>query len=89
MSMNPSIHEQITETLKTVILLPDDFTYDTLLFDHFDGRPHLSLSSIQALELVVLIYETWDIDVPMEDVKKLSSVNAIAEYIINAQKGAF
>lgn len=76
--------EKICEALRLITELPEDFTYDYPLFDQFDGRPHLALSSINALELVVLIYETWGIDVPMEDIRKLVSVNAIAKYLIDA-----
>ena len=62
------------------------FTWDTLLFRTDDGRPSLGLDSIDALELVTAIYDVWGVDVPTEDMKKLYSVNAIAEYIRNAQK---
>ena len=76
--------EKICETIGSLTELPEDFTYDYPLFDQFDGRPHLSLSSLNALELVVLIYETWGIDVPMEDIPGLVSVNAIAAYLADA-----
>ena len=63
-------------------------TYDTLLFDQGDGRDHLGLDSIDSLELVSLLYDSWNLDVPTEDMKKLFSVHAIAEYIRqNGQTG--
>lgn len=71
----------ICDTLRAVTELPDDFTYDYPLFNRFDGKAHLGLSSLDALELVVLIYETWGLDVPMEDMHKLYCVNAIAAYL--------
>lgn len=79
-----TIQSRICETINALAELPEDFTYDYPLFDQFDGRPHLALSSLNALELVVLIYETWGIDVPMEDIRKLVSVNVIAEYLEEA-----
>lgn len=87
MHTNQIICEKICETLRSLKELPEDFTYDYPLFDQFDGRPHLALSSLNALELVVLIYETWGIDVPMEDIPKLISVNAIAAYLADAGVG--
>ena len=39
------------------------------------------------MELVTLIYDKWGINVPTEDMKKLYSVNAIADYIRKFQKG--
>ena len=84
MQTNQMICEKIYETLRSLKELPEDFTYDYPLFNQFDGKPHLALSSLNALELVVLIYETWGIDVPMEDIRKLISVNAIAEYLAEA-----
>ena len=84
MKNNQLLCEKICEALRLMTELPEDFTYDYPLFDQFDGRPHLALSSINALELVVIIYETWHIDVPMEDIRKLVSVNAIASYLEEA-----
>lgn len=84
MQNNKLLCEKICETLRFMTELPEDFNYDYPLFDQFDGRPHLALSSLNALELVVLIYETWHIDVPMEDIRKLVSVNAIAAYLEGA-----
>lgn len=87
MQTHQMICEKICDTISTLVEFPEDFTYDYPLFDQFDGRPHLGLSSLNALMLVVLIYETWGIDVPMEDIPKLISVNAIATYIENAGAG--
>ena len=42
---------------------------------------NLGLDSIDALELVTMIFEVFGYDVPAEDVKKLYSVNAVAEYL--------
>lgn len=46
-----------------------------------DGKVSLELDSIDSLELVVLIYDEWGIDVPTEDMPKLKTVSSIADYI--------
>lgn len=56
-------------------------TDDTIIFNTGDDRPNLGLDSIDALELVTMIFEMYGFDVPAEDVKKLYSVNAIAAYL--------
>ena len=58
-----------------------DFNDDTIIFNTGDDRPNLGLDSIDALELVTMIFELFGYDVPAEDVKKLYSVNAVAEYL--------
>ncbi len=58
------------------------FTYDSPLFasDHSENRS-MGLDSIDALELIALLHDSWGVDVPAEDMEKLSTVNGIAEYI--------
>jgi len=87
MELEKQIYDQIVKRLDLDDDTLKDFTYDTILFDLGDGQENLALDSIDSLELVTLIYDNWDIDVPTEDMKKLYSVNAIAEYIRNFQKG--
>ena len=78
---NTELKEKIKQALITKLGLDDEMTaaldYDTRLF----GDEGIGLDSMDALELVTLIYDEWRIDVPGEDMKKLVSVNAIAEYI--------
>jgi len=57
------------------------FSDDTIIFNTGDDRPNLGLDSIDALELVTMIFEEFGYDVPAEDIKKLYSVNAIAAYL--------
>ena len=83
MELENMIYEQFIRKLGLDTNTLDDFTYDTLLFKATDDSPALGLDSIDALDLVTLIYDNWQIDVPHEDYAKLSSVNAIAEYIRN------
>lgn len=87
MELEKKIYEQIIKKLDLDEETVDGFDYETILFDQGDGQENLGLDSIDALELVTLIYERWDIDVPSEDMKKLISVNAIADYIRSAGKG--
>ena len=80
--------EEIETKLKDVIVsaldLEDlsaaDIATDVPLFG--EG---LGLDSIDALELVSLMYDQWGVDVPTEDMKKLTTVNSIADYIRAAQ----
>lgn len=46
-----------------------------------DDEVSLELDSIDSLELVVLIYDEWGIDVPTEDMPKLRTIKCIANYI--------
>ena len=78
---NNELKEKIKQALITKLELDDEtkeeLDYDTQLF----GDEGIGLDSMDSLELVTLIYDEWGIDVPNEDMKKLVSVNAIAEYI--------
>ena len=87
MELEKEIYDQIIERLDLDDETVDVFSYDTILFDLGDGQENLGLDSVDALELVTLIYEKWEIDVPSEDMKKLISVNAIADYIRSAREG--
>jgi acyl carrier protein len=59
------------------------FNYDSPIFGSEEkaGDPCLGLDSVDALELVVMIYKEWNIDVPSEDMHLLGTVNKIADYI--------
>ena len=81
MELEKQVYDQIIERLDLDEETVNGFTNETILFDLGDGQENLGLDSVDALELVTMIYETWEIDVPAEDMKKLYSVNAIANYI--------
>lgn len=78
---NNELKEKIKQAIIAKLELDDEMKeeldYDTQLF----GDEGIGLDSMDSLELVTLIYDEWRIDVPSEDMKKLVSVNAIAEYI--------
>jgi hypothetical protein len=60
----------------------EGFTYDSPIFGSgAAGEVSMGLDSVDALELVVMIYDGWGIDVPTDDMKLLSTVNNIADYI--------
>lgn len=67
----------------------EGFTYDSPIFNSsdYDDGVCMGLDSIDALELVVLIYDEWGIDVPAEDIGKLKTVNAIADYVREHKDG--
>lgn len=46
-----------------------------------EGQPTFHLDSLDSLELVVMIEKEWGIDVPTEDMKKLTTIKNIAIYI--------
>lgn len=81
MELEKQIYEEIVKRMDLKEEDLEGFTYDTLFFDRGDGQENLGLDSIDALELITLLYDVWHIDIPTEDLKKLYSVNAIAEYI--------
>lgn len=67
----------------------EGFTYDSPVFNtqyNSDGVC-MGLDSIDALELVVMIYDIWEIDVPAEDIGGLKTVNAIADYVREHKDG--
>ncbi len=86
MELEKQVYEQIIKRLDLDDESLEGFTYDTVIFNTGYYRPNLGLDSIDVLELVTLIYENWQIDVPAEDMKKLYSVNTIADYIRNFKK---
>ncbi len=76
------IFEKIIETMDVDTTEIEGFTYDSPVFGSGSGdEVTMGLDSVDALELAVMIYDTWGIDVPSEDMRLLSSVNNIAEYI--------
>lgn len=80
------VYEAIVEKMGIDESELEGFTFDSPLFAGVEGDgASMNLDSIDALELVVTIYEVWGIDVPSEDMIKLKTINAIAEYIREKQ----
>jgi acyl carrier protein len=61
-----------------------DFDETTPLFGEAkEGKPSMGLDSIDSLELVVMIEKEWGLgEIASEDMTKLTTVKAIADYII-------
>ena len=62
MELQKQIYDEIVRRLD-----PDEdtlkiFTNETVMFDTDDGNENLGLDSIDALELVTLIYDKWGIE---------------------------
>ena len=64
-----------------------DITDDAPIFGHADDGRGLGLDSIDALELVVLVEERFNVTIPDEDVGKraFASVAALADFIVEAR----
>ena len=87
MELEKQIFDEIVKRMDLDEATVKDMTYDTILFDRKDGQENLGLDSIDALELISLLYDIWKIDIPGDDLKKLYSINAIAEYVRSCGKG--
>ena len=87
MELEKQIYDQVIKRFDLDEETVRELEYDTVLFDMRDGTENLGLDSIDALELITLLYDTWDIDLPVEDMKKLYSIKAIADYVRMAGKG--
>ena len=87
MELEKQIYDQVIKRFDLDEETVRKLEYDTVLFDMRDGTENLGLDSIDALELITLLYDTWDIDLPVEDMKKLYSIKAIADYVRMAGKG--
>ena len=61
----------------------EGFDFDSPIFnaDTENKGICMGLDSVDSLELAVLIYDEWGIDVPTGDMPKLSTINNIAEYV--------
>ena len=57
-----------------------DYSAPIFMADEEDV-PGLGLDSVDALELVVCIHEEFGLKVPSEDISKLRTVKAVADYV--------
>ena len=81
------IAERILERLELDIDLKD-VSYTVPFFSSMaDGEgKSLGLDSVDGLELVVMLYETWGIKVQPDEMPNLTTIERIADYL--TQKGA-
>lgn len=76
------IYEKIIEKMDIDESEIEGFDENSLIFGTSeDGKVSLELDSIDSLELVVLIYDEWNIDVSAEDMPRLKTLRSIADYI--------
>jgi acyl carrier protein len=66
---------------------PDEIDDEAPIFGRSDSGAGLGLDSIDALELVVLVEEKFDVTIPDEDVGKraFASVAALADFILETR----
>jgi acyl carrier protein len=81
--LNLNLKKQIIDVLNLKHLKPEDIVDDQPLFG--EG---LGLDSIDALELIVLLQQEYNIRIadPAEGPKIFTSVNSMAQYILANQK---
>lgn len=83
-NLQSKIYQKIVERMDVDKSAIEGFDFDSPIFNSNDtdsSKVCMGLDSVDALELVVLIYDEWNIDVPTEDMPKLRTINNIAEYI--------
>lgn len=86
-TLEKRILEKMVQQLELEDVETEDYNYEVPIFlaDEEDV-PGLGLDSVDALELVVAIHEEFGLKVPVEDMTKLRTVQAIADYV--REKGA-
>jgi acyl carrier protein len=85
-----SLRTEVKELLVTGLRLTIDareIADEAPIFGRDDAGAGLGLDSIDALELVVLVEDRFNITIPDEDVgkKAFSSVAALADFIVEAR----
>ena len=81
-----SIEEMILKKVIEVMEISEEeaaeLTYDSAIFaDTTEEGISIGIDSISVLALAVEIYETWGVDIPIEDMMKFDTVKSIAKYI--------
>ncbi len=76
------IYDKIIEKMEIDVSEIEGFDENSPIFGTANGdEVSLELDSIDSLELVVLIYDEWGIDVLTDDMPKLKTIKCIADYI--------
>ena len=84
--MTPLEQKVYDNIIKTMDLDPSELEgvdeNSPLFGDGKDGKPSLQLDSIDSLELVVMIEREWGLgEIDADDMMKLDTVKAIADYV--------
>ena len=80
--LKKKVTEKIIERLELDLEL-EDVSYTAPLFSSMadgDGK-NLGLDSVDGLELVVMLYESWGIKVQAEEMPTLTTIERIADFI--------
>ena len=85
-----SVRDEVKDLLVTGLRLtvsPQEIGDEGPIFGRTDEGGGLGLDSIDALELVVLVEERFNVIIPDEDVGKraFASVGALADFIVKAR----
>lgn len=82
-SLEKKIYDKIVEKMEVDETEIPGFDENSLIFGEAEeGQVSMALDSIDYLELIVLIYDEWGINVPQEDISELTTIKRIADYII-------
>jgi acyl carrier protein len=85
-SVRTEVKELLVSGLR-LTLKPGDIADEAPIFGHDAAGAGLGLDSIDALELVVLVEERFNVTIPDEDVGKraFASVAALADFIVETK----
>jgi acyl carrier protein len=75
--ISPGIKEQVISIMK------DEIRPDVTIDDSFED---LGMDSLDMVELVLILEEKFEIEIPDQDAEKLSTVRDIVEYVENKKK---
>lgn len=78
--LEQEIFEKIVAKMDVDVEELEGFHENSPIFEDED-EISMGLDSVDALELVVLLYDEWNITVPSEDMKRLTTLKNIADYI--------
>ena len=81
--LEEKVYKKIVETMDVDVSELQGFNETSPLFGEAEeGQPSMGLDSIDSLELVVMIEKEWGLgEVASEDMAKMTTVKAIADYI--------
>lgn len=80
-NLEEKIKELIIDRLGLIDIVPSDIDSDAPIFDVNEEGKGLNLDSIDALELIVGLTETFKIKHQSDNITALYSVNTIADFI--------
>lgn len=81
--LEQKVYDKIVKTMDLDVSELEGVDENSPLFGEVkEGEPSFGLDSIDSLELVVMIESTWGLgEIPSEEMAKLRTVKAIADYV--------